>query len=274
MFCPRRALFLLAAGLILAFTIPAVAGKGNPVCTRDSRLMRVARAYLAQTGLSGRYVKAGPTQRRVNRLIVPVTPQTAERFAQTFSAGNGFVRFRESRRELGTFMMLSLEPDHVWHNWFDEVSQEQLLFDCPIKTRESTYKARSQLAMISRTNIEYFDRAPAVAIPVDLKRKGLPYLEKWLRGTASGGRGPDWSNCMHLTTNAQIGPKRLLWDFLGIRRSFDGPNMWAKMMHAANDRVEVVARYVQDQAAFDALPRNYLLGPIPVGGVEAAAKGL
>lgn len=232
----------------------------------DSRLMRDTKNFMETHGLRGRVVETGPSDRRVKRLVIPVTRHTATDFAERFSEPNGYVRFREGYRDLGTFLFLSLTPGKLFHHRMNEDKSESLLFTPGI--RDSRYRRNSELAL---QHADYYAQAPAVAIPVDVKGAPLAHLKRWLdTAPTSPSVNAEWTNCMHFTCNAEVAPETRMATFLGIKRSIDGPNIIAKFLHAGNNRIEVVARYVEDQAAFDRLSESDLLGPKPYGGISRA----
>ncbi|MBW2737150.1 MAG: hypothetical protein JRH20_32620, partial [Deltaproteobacteria bacterium] len=80
------------------------------------------------------------------------------------------------------------------------------------------------------------------------------------------------SNCMYWLPSAKVGPgkKDHLFTKLGIKRSLDGVQMAAKLLHSANKRVEVVGVTVKDVSHFDQLTPAQLLGVEPKKGVEGA----
>jgi len=239
--------------LALMATLP-----GQPALA--GRTAKDARAYCKANGLTPREISL--PDGRV-RLVVPVTPSTAQDFAQRFSEGNNYCRLRESYRELGTFCFLSLSPGTIYHHRALENKPESHLFTPACATASSHYRRDSALA---KANPGFYEKAPAFAFPVALTSKRLQHLKAWLRTAPTDPQvNAGWTNCMHFTGNAEVAPGVSLFDFLQVPRSKDGPNMIAKVAHSGNQRVEVVARYVRDQAAFDALADAALPGPTPVG---------
>ncbi|MCA9670718.1 MAG: hypothetical protein KC503_34210 [Myxococcales bacterium] len=255
-------LALLAASLLCS-----VAGAAP-----QSRTMQEAKAYLAAHGLKARRFKTGPPGARVWRVVVPVTRETADDFAQRFSKDNGFARLRDGHRDKGTFLFLSLEPGRIYHHHSSEVSPESHLHQLPVQ--RSHYRQNSRLLGSSEKARQYFLSNKGLSIPIDLRAEGnsLAHLSEWLAGARNNPTvRREWSNCMHYTCNAELAPSRTIAQHLGIRRSLDGPNLMAKVVHSANARVEVIARYVDSQAELDRMSKAELLGPEPFGGVGGAA---
>ncbi len=259
---PHRSFALtLALSLSLLSLLAASAG-----AQEGDRALREARAYCDAHGLRGREVRLPSGQ---VRLVVPVTPATADDFARRFSQQAGFVRLREAYRHLGTFCFLSLEPGALYHaRGLESWPEAQSNFVRPCATATSHYRATSELA---RANTAFYDRAQAFAFPVALGEAQLQHLKGWLqRAPVDPQVNAAWSNCMHYTGNAEVAPGCSMFQHLGISRSKDGPNILARLAHCAGANLPVVARYVQSQAELDALPEADLLGPKPVGKPPAA----
>ncbi len=77
-------------------------------------------------------------------------------------------------------------------------------------------------------------------------------------------------NCMRWLPNATTGKDRTLFHDLGIKRSIDGTNMTAKILHAGNHRVGVIGVHVTSLEQFSKMTDQQLMGPLPKGGIEAA----
>jgi hypothetical protein len=243
------------AGVALALFVVGLPGQR----ALAGRAAEDARAYCQANGLRPREVHLPDG---TVRLVVPVTSSTALDFARRFSEANNYCRLRESYRELGTFCFLSLNPGRIYHHRDVENKSESHLFTEPCSTRASHYRRSSQLAL---ANPGFYETAPAFAFPVSLTVPQLQHLKDWLRRAPTDPQvNATWSNCMHFTGNAEVEPGVRLFDWLRVPRSKDGPNMIAKLAHSANEHLEVVARYVKDQTAFDALKEAALLGPAPV----------
>jgi hypothetical protein len=106
-------------------------------------------------------------------------------------------------------------------------------------------------------------------IAVNLQGDRIKHLANWLAGR---GIQAYPGNCMEWLPNAEVAPNKPLFHELGIHRSKDGPNMKAKIIHAANACVEVVGVFVNDAASFNTMTNEQLLGNPPASGVEDAAR--
>jgi hypothetical protein len=76
-------------------------------------------------------------------------------------------------------------------------------------------------------------------------------------------------------TNAPVGKdgqEKALFHDLGLKRSRDGNNMHAKVMHAGNQRVGVIGIHVTSIEQFNQMTEAQLLGALPQGGIEAAVN--
>jgi hypothetical protein len=102
----------------------------------------------------------------------------------------------------------------------------------------------------------------------------LGHLKGWLAAReAPGDRLFCNGNCMEWLGNAVTGPDGLmLFHDLGLKRSMDGPNMKAKLLHGANARLRAVGVTVHSVAEFEAMSDADLLGPAPAAGVEEAIR--
>jgi hypothetical protein len=77
---------------------------------------------------------------------------------------------------------------------------------------------------------------------------------------------------MEWLPNAEVSPGKALFHEMGVRRSKDGGNMKAKLLHAGNRQVEVVGCFVANANTFNTMTNEQLLGPPPAGGVGDAAR--
>jgi hypothetical protein len=108
-------------------------------------------------------------------------------------------------------------------------------------------------------------------IPVNLGPK-VQHLKKWLKAREQDRLFAD-GNCQEWLPNAEVAPGRPLFHEMGLRRSRSGPNMKAKILHAATAAsVDVVGVYVDSPEVFNGLSMQQLLGPPPGGGVADAMR--
>ncbi|MBW2736158.1 MAG: hypothetical protein JRH20_27550, partial [Deltaproteobacteria bacterium] len=85
----------LAAGLLVCALAP------RPASATGSRAVIAARKYIAAYGFKAIKVKAGPASRQVQRLFVPVTPQTWNSFFKAFNAETGYCTIRHTKDHSG-----------------------------------------------------------------------------------------------------------------------------------------------------------------------------
>jgi hypothetical protein len=222
----------------------------------DSRAQQTIRAFAAQRGLPLRTVQAGPANRKVTRIFVPVTEQHWRDFADVFKADNGFtaLRFVDSNNHLA----LAMKPG-----------------DCYLWARN--YNGTEQ-ALGNHAGM-YFDfkgtnaTCNGYVFAVDLQGPRIQHLAQWLEAKRKPNNNPyAHGNCMEWLPNAEVGPGRALFHELGIKRSKDGRNMKAKLLHAANAGLEVVGVTVNTIDQFKKMTDAQLLGPPPASGADDAAR--
>ncbi len=109
-------------------------------------------------------------------------------------------------------------------------------------------------------------RYVSVNIGTDLIPSLKSHFETTVRpGAAQGG-------CMWWLMHAEVSQGLSLSHHLGVRRSAAPSNLMKKLLHAGNDRVDVIGIAVQDVAAFEKMTDQELLGAPPGGGVMEAIK--
>lgn len=223
----------------------------------EERAVQAARQYTQQHNLGIRTVATGPANRRVTRHFVPITPQTYHNFLATFSQPNGFLHlsYVQSNRHI----TMGLRPP--------ENNQPT---DCYLWARNYNGK---QAGLADCRTMYMKHEAGAYVVPVPLAQNNLQHLDQWLQARANPQdalfRG---GNCMEWLSNAEVGPNTPLFHAVGLKRSRDGGNMKAKLLHASNDKVSVVGVCVADMNAFNAMTEQQLLGPPPAGGLDDAAR--
>ena len=208
----------------------------------------------------------GPEDRRVTRLIVPVTENTYCSFLDRFNCQSGFayVNFDQGSNHLALGMRAPVNgkpPDcYLWaRNYNGSLTGRQ---------------CNGQIGPLgdSRGSFMKFNEGGFI-IPLNLQGPRIQHLGQWLAARESQAdmlfcQG----NCMEWLPNAEVAPGRGLFHEIGIRRSRDGRNMKAKILHAANQCVDVVGYFVTDVNRFNQLSDADLLGPPPGGGVTDAAR--
>jgi hypothetical protein len=241
-----------AAPRVAARRAPAAAAQGKPVAATPAApaLVRTkALAWAKERGLPVREIEVGPPERRVKRLFVPVTTANWASFVETFSSENSLMlKLKNNDNHL---MAVVDGTYHLWARRNDYYNQGHEQGGGPV--------------------------APAVI--VDLKPEESKHVREWLTHRANGqdclwhgGHG-----CMDFIGNIEVAPGadgtdtlrpingaeiaaapagdnnnvkggqsarvpmgKKLFDVLGIARSKDGRNMTYNMIHAGNERVQVV----------------------------------
>lgn len=218
---------------------------------------RVAQEYARQNNFPVKLVAAGADRRRVTRMFVPVTEQTYSSFLERFCQANGYchLNFNSANNHLAMGLRAPAggQPSdcYLWARNYNGSVQD-------IDDYRNTYMSFNQGGYI---------------IPVNLQGAKVQHLSQWLTDRAN----PQDSlyrqgNCMEWLPNAEVGPNTSLFHDMGLRRSRDGRNMKAKILHAANGNVDVVGVFVPDIQHFNQLNEQQLLGPPPAGGVPDATR--
>lgn len=86
--CKVLLLPLLLGGALLSWTV------ARPALASDSPAVTAARNYAVTHGFTLKVVEAGPAQRRVQRVFVPVTPDSWNAFFKAFNAETGYCAIR------------------------------------------------------------------------------------------------------------------------------------------------------------------------------------
>ncbi len=232
------------------------------VQAQPSHLVELAQAYTARAGTAPRVVVTGPEQRRVNRVFVPVLPSTFEEFHELFTEKNGAVILRYSpafpNGQVDNHLALAVQAkdtlfwDGLNHNGTDpRVGPHQT----PAPNGTWRYHGPGGRMVVARLD------------------EKLAYLKNsYLAPRSYPNPTPKTKNCVEWLPSAEVGPGEGLFHLLGISRSHTSNNMVAKLIHAANDRVELVGVSVQSLEEFQKMSDQELTGPPPAGGVEEAAR--
>lgn len=231
----RATLFTLAATIAVA--VPALANAQN-----EGR----ARAYAQEHNVPVRIVKTGAPNRPVRRAFVPIlSPAHLASFQRTYGSEHGGVTLNFDG---GTHLMLSLQPGDVY------------------------FWARNRIDLRQHYDVHRPTGGRTLALRLD---GALAHLQGWLAQRIQPGDQlycDNVGNCMEWLPNAEVGPGLPLFHHLGLRRSHDGPNMRAKLMHAANDLVDVIGVHVENVGQFEAMSEAQLLLAPPAGGLDDAAR--
>ena len=230
----------------------------HSVVWAQSASQRQAQEYTQQHGFTVKQVTAGTGARRVTRLFVPVTPQSYASFVERFNDGKGYCRLNFNNGN--NHLVMGLKP----------MVNEQAA-DCYLWARNYN----GSVAGLSDCRTIYMSHnVGGYVIPVNLPGPKVQHLTQWLAARANPQdaqfrRG----NCMEWLPNAEVAPGRALFHEMGIRRSKDGRNMKAKILHGAlGGAVDVVGVFVQAADQFNQMTEQQLLGPPPAGGIADALR--
>ena len=234
----RRAYAIVLLTLGSSSTISAtVSAKGL-----EKDVMRYAEAHKFPV----QAVEAGPAGRRVMRLFVPITRSTWGDFRQRFNDAGGVILHSTTLYYHGAVLSRAPNEALVWggdgYTWHPEHGQRNMDF-----------------------------RPGSMSFVFKLSPRKMAHMNEWIatKGPEEGRRAPGHS---FLWLNAiETAPGRLLFHDLGIRRTVDGPQLRAKLAHAANKRIEVVGVQVDSVEDFHRrASEGTQLGLEPRGGVEHA----
>jgi len=224
----------------------------------QSPSQRQAQEYAQQNGFTFKQVTAGNEARRVTRLFVPVTPQSYGSFLERFCDSKGYCHLNFNNGN--NHMAMGLKP---------AVNGQPT--DCYLWARN--YNG-STAGIGDYRNMYMSHNNGGYIIPVNLAGPKVQHLSQWLAARAN----PQdnlyrQGNCMEWLPNAEVAPGRALFHEMGIRRSKDGRNMKAKILHGANNAtVDVVGVFVQTADQFNTMNEQQLLGPPPAGGIADALR--
>ena len=196
-----------------------------------------------------RVVEAGSENRRVRRAFVPITEETFQAFSEHFTSEDSLVlRFTANNNHL----VMALKPgdNYLWARNY--IGERQGLGD--YRNMYNSFSGGGYTMAVRMT-------------------RGVEHLRNWLGQRADPNdqlycKG----NCMEWLPNAEVAENRAFFHELGIRRSRDGRNMKAKLLHAATEVVDVIGVHVENIEAFNQLSNDDLIGPPPSGGTEDAAR--
>jgi hypothetical protein len=208
-----------------------------------------ARAYATEHNLPIRAVETGPANRRVVRAFVPIIESTFSSFATHFTQ-NGSVTLRYAENSHHITMALQPGDNYLWARNYNGTDP-----------RFGDYR-----------NMYNSFGGGGYTMAVRLGNR-LEHLRSWLNDRHNPqDRTFCTGNCMEWFSNAEVAPGRAFFHELGIRRSKDGRNIKAKLLHAANDAVDVIGVHVADVNAFNTMSNEQLMGAPPAGGIDDAAR--
>jgi hypothetical protein len=268
-----------------------------------------ALAWAKARNLPVREIEVGPADRRVKRLFVPVTADRWPSFLETFSTGPRSLMLK-LKSDNNHLMVVVDEKFHLWARHQPGLSDWGYGRDGPNGPAMIVDLAESE----SRHVRQWFTHR---AKPEDsLWQCGSGCMD--FIGNVEVAPGPRGENQLRTigadeingaagqapvkggqSTKVPVGKK--LFDVLGVARSKDGRNMTYNMIHAANERVQVVGIpvgpdegggltekrvirengrvFVRDVTLFGAAIERFtkmtdaeLLGPLPPQGVDGVAR--
>tara|TARA_R110002096_G_scaffold16898_1_gene57570 strand:+ start:12466 stop:13356 length:891 start_codon:yes stop_codon:yes gene_type:complete len=237
----------------------AAAAKAKPLTPAKTvaRTKKLAESYAKEHKLETRIVKSGPNGKGVERVFVPVLPETHASFQKKFTTvgGNDSVLLRYSPVGMSqAHLVLAMKPGDIYL-W----AQNKNLGGNGNVFYQQKY-------MQTDGNAQEWPGYSIAVHPNSIKALQGFLTREAKTPTFCGG------NCMRWLPNAATGKDRTLFHDLGIKRSLDGTNMTAKILHAANHRVGVIGVHVTSLAQFKAMTNEQLMGPQPKGGIEAAIR--
>ncbi len=287
-------------------------GAAQVVAPPPSPVKAAALAWAKERNLPVREIEVGPPDRRVKRLFVPVTTENWKSFEETFSAGPGrlMLKLKDNDNHL---MPVVDKTYHLWarptKGYYDEGHERSgprapamviTLNDAETQHVRQWFTHRAAPAdalwgMQCGHGCMDFIGNIEVAPGADGANTLRPIPQAEVNQAAAGNHGVKGG----VSTKVPMGKK--LFDVLGIARSKDGRNMTYNMIHAANDKVEVVGipvgpdegggqvekRVIRENGRvfvrdvvlpgaaierFTKMTDEELLGPAPPQGVEGVAR--
>jgi hypothetical protein len=245
-----RHLSVLSLALLFQLAAHSASAQGNA--------QQQAQEYAQEHGFQVKQVTAGTPQRPISRTFVPITPQSYPAFLRRFNSTRGFVQLVFNNGN--NHMVMGLKPP----------TAEGKPADCYLWARN--YNGTVQ-GIGDYRNMYMSHNNNGYCMSLALPNNKLSHLTNWLNARANPQdnlyrRG----NCMEWLPNAEVSPNRPLFHDLGIRRSKDGRNMKAKLLHGANNQIGVVGMFVPDANTFNTMTNEQLMGPPPAGGIADAMR--
>ncbi len=204
---------------------------------REREAHAAATDYVTARGYPIRTVRLGTADRPVTRMFVPILSEADQlEFERQFGPDAGGVTLRWVADETG-HIALVLKPgsSYLWGKSHGGYREHNL---------------------------------GGYSFAVRLGAARVAHLTNFVANNTA----PNAGSCIEWLPNAPVAENEMLFHVLGINRSRSGPNMRAKLIHAANDLVHVVGVHVGSLEAFNALQDSEMLRPPPSGGVEDAAR--
>ena|GEM_PF-37319 len=219
---------------------------------------KVARRWATHNGAKTRSITVGAGARQLKRVFVSVTPEKYNSFVRQFSEDQGFLHLFCTERNWA-----GLRHPHLALGRKGPLANGEP-GDCYLWGQDVARSYRSCYAK---------HQVGGYVVPLEVSKTQGGHLSEWISKLEATGRyRPGQGNCMQWLANAELAPNQGLFHRLGVKRSKDGPNMKAKILHAANERIEVVGVCVADNAQFEAMSPDQLAGRPPKGGILDAMR--
>ena len=219
------------------------------------RTKKLAAEYTKENKLgTPRIIKMGPTGRKVERVFVPILQESQQAFQKKYavSGGNQTVIVRHTPQNAHVAMIA--EPGDV------------LLWGLNYNGKPGNKNDLTHLYAQKDGTRSTWAGSSIVVHPTDVKSLTTYLAANKKRNTNCEG------HCMVWLPSAPTGGKgETLFTDMGIKRSKEGNNIKAKMVHSGNHRVGVVGIHVTSLKQFKDMTDAELQGPPPAKGVDQAA---
>lgn len=215
-----------------------------------------ADAYLAANKLEGKTVEIKLPGLQVTRTFVPVLPETRADFFTRFGEKNGRAVLRWATDLEHPSVYLAPKKGLTYGAYWNVPEGGKGRFVNP----DTDGNVQHYMTMADE------GRYLSMNVGKDL----LPGLQRWWEKS----KQPDDAKggCMWWLVHAEVKKGQSLSHFLGVKRSAAPSNLLKKLVHAGNERVDVIGVAVPTMAAFSKMTKQQLLGTPPGGGAIEAIK--
>ena len=233
-----------------------------------------AEAYAKRNQLPFRRVQLGMAGRKVNRVIVPVLPHTAEDFANEFSHGNGAVVMRQSVSDAVHQSLLFGFGDGYGYGTNGGYIPFRYDMRLQFNTPAGGYVGQTGSFNFDHSHPNWNPAFGGRYVVMQLDRGQIDHLRRYLD---SGQRGQAWGacnygGCLWWLVHAQTGPNEPLAWAVGVKQSKAPEVLINKVVHAGNERVQVIGVGVQNVDQFQSQTDAQLLGAAPPMGAAEASR--
>ncbi|MCC6749274.1 MAG: hypothetical protein IT371_16545 [Deltaproteobacteria bacterium] len=252
----RRLLLLGGAACAVTFS-----GWGEARGQGRGRLAELTQQYAREFGLPIRTVNAGTAERRVQRQVVPVLPNTYQRFAELFSVANGALVWRSTTGD----------PIHATIS----LGGDAYLKFGYVAARQSRFAER-----VNQPNPSNSPQHGGYYAALALQPARVNYLLNWW--ATEGSDEPNFrtrhpqeplnGGCMWWLLHARVADDVPFAHAFGVTRSRSPANLFPKLVWAGTEAVGTIGVACQSLEAFNAMGEQQLLGAPPAGGLEDAVR--